>query len=137
MPVNTFANIINPTMKTENQAWRDLQAHASAQLRTGFADRTLRAARGPQDATWRQLNTHASRQLRPGFAERVLRAARAATEVPSLTSQFALSAATAAFCLAAVIFVQDRSAQLADERNLADWERIVLSAQDAQDLDSI
>ena len=124
-------------MKTEDQAWRDLQARASAQLRTGFADRALRAARGPQDAAWRQFNAHAARQLRPGFAERVLRAARAAAEVPSLTSQFALSAATAAVCLAAVVFVQDRSAQQADERNLADWERIVMSAQDAQDIDSI
>lgn len=120
-------------MKTEDQAWRDLQAHASAQLRAGFADRALRVARGPQDATWRQLNAHAARQLRPGFAERVLRAARAVAEVPSLSSQFALSAGTAVLCLAAVIFVQDRSAQLADERNLADWERIVLSARDAQD----
>lgn len=124
-------------MKTEDQAWRDLQARASAQLSTGFADRVLRAAHGPQEATWRQLNDHAARQLRPGFAERVLRAARAATEMPSLSSQFALSAATAALCLAAVIFVQDRSAQQADERNLADWERIVLSAQDSQDADSI
>lgn len=124
-------------MKTENQAWRDLQAHASAQLSTGFADRALRAARGPQDATWRELNRHASRQLRPGFAERVLRAARSAAEMPSLSSQFALSAATAAVCLAAVVFVQDRRAQQADERNLADWERIVLSAQDAQDVDTI
>ncbi|MCX6950704.1 MAG: hypothetical protein NTV51_00725 [Verrucomicrobia bacterium] len=124
-------------MKTEDQAWRDLQAHASAQLRTGFADRALRAARGPQDATWLQFNTHAARQLRPGFAERVLRAARAAAEVPSLTSQFTLSAVTAAVCLAAVVFVQDRRAQQADERNLADWERIVMSAQDDQDVDSI
>lgn len=124
-------------MKNEDQAWRDLQAHASSRLSAGFAERALRAARGPEDAAWRQLNAHAARQLRPGFAERVLRAARAATEVPSFTSQFALSAATAAVCLAAVIFVQDRTAQQADERNLADWERIVLSAQDAQDIDSI
>ena len=120
-------------MNTEDQAWRDLQAHASAQLRSGFAARALRAARGPQAATWSQLHAHGALQLRPGFAERVLRAARAVTEVPSLSSQFALSAATAAVCLAAVIFLQDRSAQLADERNLADWERIVLSAQAAQD----
>ena len=124
-------------MKTEDQAWRDLQAHASAQLRSGFAERTLRAARGPQAATWREFNVHAAKQLRPGFAERVLRAARAAADVPSLTSQFALSAATAAVCLAAVIFVQDRSAQLADERNLADWQLIVMSANDAQDFDSL
>jgi negative regulator of sigma E activity len=124
-------------MTTEDQAWRDLRAHASAQLPAGFADRTLRFARGPQDATWRQLDASAARQLRPGFADRVLRMARAAAEVPSLSSHFALSAATAAVCLVAVVLVQDRSAQLADERNLADWERIVLVAQDAQDQDSI
>ena len=124
-------------MKTDDRAWRALRAHASSQLPTGFADRALRYARGPQDATWLQLNASASRQLGPGFADRVLRLARAAAEVPSLGSHFALSAATAAVCLVAVVLVQDRSAQLADERNLADWERIVLVAQDAQDLDSI
>ena len=124
-------------MKTEDQAWRDLRAHASSRLATGFADRTLRFARGPHDGTWRQLNASAASQLRPGFTDRVLRLARAASEVPSLGSHFALSAATAAVCLVAVVLVQDRSAQLADERNLADWERIVLVAQDAQDLDSI
>ena len=124
-------------MKTEDQAWRDLRAHASAQLHTGFADRALRAARGPGEASWSQLHAHASRQIRPGFAERVLRAARAAAEMPSLSSQIALSAATAVVCLAAVVFVQDRTAQQADERNLADWERIVLTAQDTQDVDTI
>jgi hypothetical protein len=128
--VNTFANITNQTMKTEDQAWHDLQARASAQLRTGFADRVLRVARGPQESTWSELHAHAATQLRPGFAERVIRAARAAAEVPSLLSQFALSAATAAVCLAAVVLVQDRTARQTDERNLADWENIVLVAQD-------
>ncbi len=117
-------------MKTEDQAWHDLQARASAQLRTGFADRVLRAAHGPQESAWRELHAHAANQLRPGFAERVMRAARAAAEVPSLLSQFALSAVTAAVCLAAVVFVQDRTARQNDERNLADWEKIVLVAQD-------
>lgn len=117
-------------MKTEDQAWRDLQAHASAQLHRGFADQVLRVAHGPRESAWRELHLHAAAQLRPGFAERVLRVARAATEVPSFLSQLALSAATAAVCLAAVIFVQDRDARQSDERNLADWERIVLVAQD-------
>ena len=135
--MNTSENTTNLTMKTEDQAWRDLQSHAAAQLRIGFADRTLRAALGPKDVTWGLLSAQGSRQLPVGFAEGVLRLARAAAEVPSLTSQFALSAATAAVCLAAVVLVQDRRAQLSDERNLADWERIVLVAQDAQDFDSI
>ena len=124
-------------MKPEDHAWRALQTHASAQLSRGFADRVLRAARGPQPEAWRQLHARGADQLRPGFAERVLRAARAAAEMPSLSSQFALSAATAVVCLAAVVFVQDRTAQQADERNLADWERIVLTAQDTQDVDTI
>ena len=63
---------------------------------------------------------------------------RAESKDPAASSSKARpSAATAAVCLAAVIFVQDRSAQLADERNLADWQLIVMSANDAQDLDSL
>ena len=117
-------------MKTEPHAWRALQNHASAQLRGGFADRVLRAAHGPQTGTWRQLREQGALQLRPGFAERVLRAARAATEMPTLGSQFALSAITAAACLAAVLFLHHRSLDLADARNLAEWEQIVSSVED-------
>jgi hypothetical protein len=128
--VNTFASITNLIMKPEEQAWRSLNQHAAAQLRTGFADRVIRAAQGPQEQTWHELQSHAAAQLRPGFAERVLRAARAAAEMPSLASQFALSAATAAFCLAAVLFVNDRIESAAEERNLAEWQRIVAVAQE-------
>jgi hypothetical protein len=129
--VNTFASIINPIMKPEESAWRSLQNHASAQLPTGFADCVLRAARGPQPAAWQQMHVHAVAQLRPGFAERVLRAARAVADAPSLASHFALSAVTAAICLAAALFVADRIERSADERNLAEWERIVAVADDS------
>lgn len=71
-----------------------------------------------------------ARQLRPGFAERVLRAARAAADMPSLGSQFALSAATAAVCLGAVLFIHQRNVKAADERNLAEWQQMVLVAED-------
>jgi hypothetical protein len=118
-------------MKPEDHAWRSLQAHASAQLHTGFADRVLRAARGPQPEAWQQLHATAVAQLRPGFAERVLRAARIVTETPSLASHFALSAVTAAICLAAVLFVNDRIERTNDERNLAEWQRIVAVADDS------
>jgi hypothetical protein len=118
-------------MKPEEHAWRSLQKHASAQLHTGFADRILRAARGPQPEAWQQLRAHAGTQLRPGFAERVLRAARLVTDTPTLASHFALSAVTAALCLAAVLFVNDRIEQSADERNLEEWERIVAVADDS------
>lgn len=117
-------------MKPEEHAWRALTDHAAAQLRGGFADRVLRAAHGPQPQTWRELHAAGARQLRPGFAERVLRAARAAADMPSLGSQFALSAATAAVCLGAVLFVHKRSVDAADERNLAEWRRIVLAVGD-------
>jgi hypothetical protein len=117
-------------MKPEDHAWRSLQAHASAQLRNGFADRILRATRGPESEVWQQLNARAAAQLRPGFAERVLRAARAVADSPSLASHFALSAVTAALCLAGVLFVHDRIERTADERNLTEWQRIVAVADD-------
>ena len=117
-------------MKPEEHAWRALNQHAAAQLHGGFADRVLRAAQGPQTEAWRELFNVGARQLRPGFAERVVRVARAAVDMPSLASQFALSAVTAAVCLAAVIFVHERSVQQADERNLAQWQQMVLVAQD-------
>jgi hypothetical protein len=117
-------------MKPEEHAWRELQERASAQLRGGFADRVLRTARGPRDESWRALVAVGAGQLRPGFAERVLRAARVAAEMPSLASQFALSAATAAVCLGAVLFVHHRRVEAADERNLAQWQEIVAVAHE-------
>jgi hypothetical protein len=117
-------------MKPEEHAWRSLQQHASAQLRTGFADRVLRSAQGPQEQTWRHFFAQGAAQLRPGFAGRVLHAARVAAEMPSLASQFALSAITAAVCLAAVLFMHQRSVDQADARNLAEWQSIVAMAED-------
>ena len=117
-------------MNPEDQAWQALNEHAAAQLRGGFADRVLRSARGPQPETWRELHAVGARQLRTGFAERVLRAARAAADMPSLGSQFALSAATAAVCLGAVLFLHERNSRAADERNLAEWHNMVMVAED-------
>jgi hypothetical protein len=121
-------------MKTEEHAWRDLHDHAAAQLHTGFADRVLRAAHGPQASAWEQLRAEAGAQLRPGFADRVLRAARELKAgVPSLTGQFALGAATVAVCLAAVLYAHARSTRAADERALASWQQL---AAETQDLDA-
>jgi hypothetical protein len=119
-------------MKPEPKAWTALNRHAAAQLPAGFADRVLRQARGPAAAAWRGLFAAGARRLRPGFADRVLRAARAAADLPSLRGHFALSAATAAVCLGAVLFLHQRSVASADARNLADWERIIEIA-DADD----
>lgn len=117
-------------MKPESDAWQALNRHAAAQLRGGFADRVLRAAHGPQPAAWRQLQTAGAAQLRPDFAERVIRAARAAADMPSLGSQFALSAATAALCVLAVVYFHQRNVAAADERNLAEWRQVVTVAED-------
>lgn len=115
-------------MKTESNAWNSLSDHAAARLRAGFADRVMRAARGPEAAAWVQLEDHAAAQLHVGFADRVLRAIRA--EVPSLFGQLALSAATAACCLLAVIYISNRSTRLENERSLADWQQLAADAQD-------
>jgi hypothetical protein len=120
-------------MRPEPEAWRDLQQHASARLRGGFADRVLRQARGPAPETWRHLAAEGAASLRPGFAERVLRAARAAADLPSFGTQFIWSAATAAACVVAVVFLHERNLRLADDRNLAEWRQL---AAGADDLDS-
>jgi len=118
-------------MKTEDQAWRSLQAHAAAQVRTGFADRVLRTAHGPDAAVWNQLQSHATAQIRPGFAARVLRAARALpASVPSLRDQVAYGAVTLAVCFAAVVFLHMRKNQLEEARNLASWQQLADAAQD-------
>jgi hypothetical protein len=117
-------------MKTEDQAWHQLREHAAAQLRPDFAQRVLRAASGPTAAAWQQLQTKAVAQIRPGFAERVLRAARAFPGVPSLLDQFALSAATAALCLGAVVIAHNVLVQRENDRNLASWQQLAADAQD-------
>ena len=78
--MNTFDNITNQTMKTEDQAWDSLRRHAAEQLSPGFPDRVLRAARG------------------------------AAQSAPSYVSQFFLGAATVGLCLLAVAFFYSRTA---------------------------
>ena len=117
-------------MKPEEHAWRSLQNHAAAQLRTGFADRVLRTAHGPDAAAWQHLKTQAGAQLRPGFAERVLRAAREIPGVPSLLDQFALSIGTAAVCALGLFFFDAQNAKLEDERNLASWQQMAQVAED-------
>jgi hypothetical protein len=118
-------------MKPEDHAWHALREHAAAHLRPGFADRVLRAARGPDAAAWAQLNAHAAAQLRPGFAARVLRAARAVQHgMPSLFGQFAFGAATAAVCLLTVVYFHSRALRAEEERNLAGWQQLAADLQD-------
>ncbi len=132
--MNTFASITNRNMKTEDQAWRDLQRHAAAQIRPDFARRVMRAAHGPDAAAWEQLQIHASAQLRPGFAQRVLRAARHIPGVPSVFGQLALGTGTAALCLFGVVFLHSQIIRIEEQRNLAGWEQL---AAEVQDVDNV
>ena len=115
---------------SEQDDWSRLRTHAASQLGGGFADRVLRSAHGSPPQVWHRLRLLAADCLRPGFADRVLVAARARLEVPSYGSQLALSAITAAACLAAVILLHHRELAAADARNLAEWRQIVATAQD-------
>lgn len=81
----------------------------------------------PESHAWLALNNRAAALLHPRFADRVLRAAREAA--PTLASQFALSAATAAVCLAVVCFVHNRMVAHETARNLAAWQEFAAEAQ--------
>jgi len=86
----------------------------------------------PESRAWESLRYHAAAQLRTGFADRVLRAARQGVEAaPSIFSQFALSAATAALCYIAVAFFDGRRTNAASDRNLADWQEIASASADS------
>lgn len=114
----------------EQDAWSRLRAHAASRLRGGFPDRVLRSANGAPPQVWSRWRVAAAACLRPGFADRVLAAARGRLEIPSYGSQLALSALTAAACLAAVILFHHHELAAADARNLAEWRQIVAAAQD-------
>jgi len=116
-------------MKPESDAWQSLKDHAASQLHRGFADRVLRAAQGPTPAAWQQLQDHAAAQLHAGFAERVLRAVRTRIQDSSVFSQLALGAATAAICVAAVLFYHNREFRIQEERAIADWQQLATEAQ--------
>ncbi len=129
---NVCVNITSHNMKPESYAWKQLEEHAAAQLSAGFASRVLRASQSVEPAGWSQLEQHAAAHLEAGFADRVLRVVRAAipAEIPSFFSQFALSAATAAFCMVAAVYLHDRTTRIEDERSLAAWERLAADARD-------
>lgn len=118
-------------MKPEEHAWKALQTHAAQQLRSGFADRVLRFARGPSAEAWRQLQMHGAAQLRPGFAGRVLQAARNFPGLPSLRDQIVFSVGTAAVCALAALFFHSQVVEPENERNLDSWRQIAMAVQDA------
>jgi hypothetical protein len=86
----------------------------------------------PETRAWESLRLHASAQLRSSFADHVLRITRQSVEAaPSVVSQFALSAATAALCFGAVAFFESRGTDAAaDQTTLADWQEIAFATAD-------
>ena len=79
---------------------------------------------------WAQLQRHAAARLAPSFADRVLRAARAGAEAaPTFLSYCALSAATAALCLAAVALFSNVGDADRDP-NTPGWQQIADEADD-------
>ncbi len=99
MLANISGNTINHTMKTEPDAWSQLQRHAAGRIAPGFADRVLRAARAGAEAA------------------------------PTFLSYCALSAATAALCLAAVAFFGS-PADADRDPNTPGWQQIADEADD-------
>jgi len=90
-------------MKTEDQVWTELRRHASAQLRPGFADRVLRAAR----------------------------AGAGAEAAPSLLGIFSLSAATAMVCLAVVSLYRSANQNPVERDDIvAGWEKIAADSDE-------
>jgi hypothetical protein len=76
----------------------------------------------PEEIAWNELRERAASQLTPGFADRVLRAARPGPS-PLLVAHFALCAATAALCLAAVALYRAQASG-DDDGSLAGWSEI-------------
>lgn len=82
-----------------SHAWRELQSRAAAQLGSDFADAVLRAAHAGPVQTVSPFRTW-------------------------LASPFTVSAATAAVCLLAVVFVHARITDATSTQHLADWQEI-------------
>lgn len=84
----------------ESRAWRQLNAHAAAQLPADFPDRVLR-------------------RIRLAHAERT-GAAR------FFLHPFAVSAYTAAFCFVLVVIIHSRTTAETNERHLAEWHEVAM-----------
>jgi hypothetical protein len=84
-----------------------------------------------ENHAWMSLREHAASLIEPGFPDRVLRAARARSS-PLFVTQFAMCAATAALCLAAVAIYQARFSATDDGQNLAGWSEITAQANDLE-----
>ena len=82
-------------------AWRQLQAHAAAQLPGDFADRVLRAARlvaGPEPSVAKHIFLH----------------------------PFAVSTYTAAACFVAVVMFHTRNTEETSAQHLTEWLEVTM-----------
>jgi hypothetical protein len=86
----------------------------------------------PEHEAWTRLREHAESQLTPGFTDRALRAARARPSPPLFVAHFAMCAATAAACLAAVALYQSRISSDEDATSRAGWSEIAAQAKDLE-----
>jgi hypothetical protein len=84
----------------------------------------------PEHEAWASLREHAASQITPGFPDRVLRAARGKPS-PLFVAHFAMCAATAALCLAAVAIYQSGFSG-DDATNQAGWSEITAQANDLE-----
>jgi negative regulator of sigma E activity len=80
---------------------------------------------------WASLREHAASQISPGFPDRVLRAARMRPS-PLFVAHFAMCAATAAICLAAVAIYQTGFSGDDNAKNQAGWSEISAQANDLE-----
>jgi hypothetical protein len=84
----------------------------------------------PEHEAWMSLQEHAASRISPGFPDRVLRAARMKPS-PLFVAHFAMCAATAALCLAAVAIYQSGISG-DDATNQAGWSEIAAQANDLE-----
>jgi len=84
-----------------------------------------------EDQAWMSLRDHAASQIKPGFPERVLRAVRAQPS-PLFVAQFAMCAATAALCIAAVALYQSGVSRDDEAKAIAGWNEIAAQASDPE-----
>jgi hypothetical protein len=85
----------------------------------------------PEELAWARLREHAASRITPGFADRVLRAARARPS-PLFVAHFAMCAATAVLCLAAVAIYHAQASGDDDASSLAGWNEIAAQATDLE-----
>jgi hypothetical protein len=86
----------------------------------------------PEHEAWTSLQDHAASQIKPGFPDRVLRASRARPSSPLFVAHFAMCAATAAACLAAVALFQSRDSGDDDALAIAGWNEIAAQSNDLE-----